>query len=151
MSATECSDPGCNMGGKLRRGLCAKHYTRLRRTPGFTSTARPPHKPWTVEELHARSVRIGNCMEWSGCRLSRNKARGYGRVRSGGKLVLVHRLVWELTFWTLPPWIHVLHRCDNPPCCNPDHLFIGTQRDNMRDRHRKGWFVASRKHLSASP
>ena len=49
-----------------------------------------------------------------------------------------HRIAWQLTHGAIPKGMFVLHRCDNPPCVNPAHLFIGTQRDNLRDCFAKG-------------
>lgn len=50
----------------------------------------------------------------------------------------VHRVAWELTNGKIQNGLHVLHRCDNPPCCNPNHLFLGTQNDNNKDMALKG-------------
>lgn len=63
---------------------------------------------------------------------------GYGAVRINYKLYKAHRLSWILTHGELPDGMHVCHHCDNPPCANPAHLFLGTPLDNMRDREQKG-------------
>lgn len=63
---------------------------------------------------------------------------GYGGFSLGGKKVLTHRLAWMLANGPIPPGAWILHRCDNPPCCNPAHLFLGTTADNTRDRDSKG-------------
>ena len=63
---------------------------------------------------------------------------GYGVINIGaGKNKLAHRLAWELTQGPIPSGIDVLHHCDNPPCVNPAHLFLGTQLDNVHDMYAK--------------
>lgn len=71
------------------------------------------------------------CREWQGA----IGIKGYGRVGGGGK---AHRAAWELTNGPIPDGLCVLHRCDNPPCCEPAHLFLGTKADNNRDMYAKG-------------
>lgn len=77
---------------------------------------------------------LGPCWVWAGYRTS----RGYGQIGVEGRhnVEFVHRLVFGLE--RLLPGQHVRHKCDNPPCCNPDHLIAGTHADNMRDKAERG-------------
>lgn len=75
----------------------------------------------------------GGCWLWS----YKTWRSGYGRFRLGFKYVAAHRFAYR-QFKSDPGSLNVLHRCDNPLCVNPDHLFAGTQRDNVRDMHSKG-------------
>ena len=80
------------------------------------------------------------CWPWTARRQNRpGGVKGYGVVTRQYKRVLVHRLVLEEKLGRpLAPGMFALHTCDNMPCCNPAHLFEGTQRDNMRDAASKG-------------
>lgn len=75
----------------------------------------------------------GPCVEWCWA-----TTRGYGRVWRDGELYYVHREAWRLAVGAIPDGLDVLHRCDNPPCYRPKHLFIGTRGDNNRDTAQKG-------------
>src|SRR5690606_35598865 len=75
----------------------------------------------------------GDCWVWTATRMS----RGYGYFYANGKMRGAHRVAWAIAHGYFPD-VHVLHRCDNPPCVRPDHLFLGTQRDNMADMAAKG-------------
>lgn len=78
------------------------------------------------------------CWGWKGFKCP----FGYGRVsrggRNGGWFILAHRLSWILANGELADDICVLHKCDNPACTNPKHLFLGTRQDNNRDMVSKG-------------
>lgn len=77
------------------------------------------------------------CWEWTACRNS----KGYGRTARTpefGRECLVHRLSWLLHRGAIPAGTLVLHHCDNPSCFNPDHLFLGTNADNVADKVKKG-------------
>lgn len=74
------------------------------------------------------------CMIWKGYT---NKG-GYGVKTFQRKHKLLHRVAWEWANGPIPDGANVLHRCDKPACVNPEHLFLGTQADNMRDMYQKG-------------
>lgn len=63
---------------------------------------------------------------------------GYGKMSFNLKPSFAHRISWLIAHGALDSKVFVLHACDNPRCVRPDHLFLGTQKDNMRDMHRKG-------------
>ena len=76
------------------------------------------------------------CREWLGYR-----AAGYGQLNWQGVHTYAHRVAYELTHGPIPPGRYlyqVLHTCDNPACCQPTHLYLGTPADNMRDRDTRG-------------
>lgn len=77
------------------------------------------------------------CMEWTRKTLP-PPGFPYGRLRVNGKDILAHRYAYQLCHGEIPVGMCVLHRCDNPKCCNPAHLFLGTQLDNVKDRDAKG-------------
>lgn len=84
-----------------------------------------------------------DCWTWSG----RPSPDGYGTLRVNGRKTGAHRYAYELARGPIPDGpdgstLHVLHRCDNPPCCNVRHLFLGTNIDNIRDRDAKGRHAA---------
>jgi len=63
---------------------------------------------------------------------------GYGRILVEGKRIGAHRLAWEIENGPIPDGMCICHHCDNPSCCNPAHLFLGTHTDNAHDRDKKG-------------
>lgn len=76
------------------------------------------------------------CLEWQGFRHER--PRNYGVTSYFGKRWRTHRLAYKLWNGDIPAGMHVLHSCDNPPCCNPAHLSLGTHKENMRECREKG-------------
>lgn len=74
---------------------------------------------------------------------------GYGQVRIEKVLRSAHRVAYELTYGEIEGDLQVLHECDNRPCCNPKHLFLGTLLDNMKDRNKKGRQVSGTLKLTS--
>lgn len=74
-----------------------------------------------------------HCLEWTGAR----SGHGYGNVHWRGKFVPTHRMVWMIAKGSIPDGLHVLHHCDNRPCGNEGHLFLGTPKDNHDDMRIK--------------
>ena len=83
-------------------------------------------------------VPVGNEDEcWNWC--ASCDQEGYGRFSSNGKKIKAHRTAWVIfNNKEIPQGLHVLHHCDNPSCCNPNHLFLGTDLDNSNDKISKG-------------
>ena len=97
----------------------------------------PQYTPKDVSRFWSKVNRTDNpndCWEWNASRVS----GGYGQAIRFGKSSVAHRVAWELTQGPIPEGIFVCHRCDNRLCCNPAHLFLGTARDNNRDKMDKG-------------
>lgn len=89
----------------------------------------------TLEDLKARcEVNEGGCWLWTG----NTNPYGYGRTSINGKAFDCHRAAWFLAYGPIPKGLYVCHTCDTPQCCNPKHLFIGSQSDNLRDYYAKG-------------
>lgn len=87
--------------------------------------------------FYSRIEVTDDCWLWTGPK----NAKGYGYLGRGGRgapKVLAHRLMWELVQGSIPNGMRVLHRCDNPPCVRPSHLWIGTQAENLADMTAKG-------------
>ena len=106
------------------------HYQRWRTHGDPLEDGRHP----LAERLAARLVRTDSgCLEWTGATL-----KGYGQIGDGGKILYTHRVAYELAYGPLPDGMNACHTCDNPPCCEPEHLFAGTTLDNTLDMIAKG-------------
>jgi hypothetical protein len=109
---------------------------RLRRSGDLPLTAKGAHAPIT-ERFWRNVEKTDGCWWWGG-----SKRRGdygvIGRNDGSGKNVMAHRFSYELHKGAIPDGMIVMHSCDNPACVNPDHLSVGTHKDNTRDMIDKG-------------
>lgn len=87
-----------------------------------------------MEAFWTKVKKTKKCWLWTA---NKNKA-GYGKIKIKQKTRLAHRVSWEIHFGPIQDGLFVCHHCDNPTCIKPDHLFLGTSLDNMRDKIKKG-------------
>ncbi len=131
MPKRTCSVESCDRS-VASWGMCDLHYRRELRRPDWT----PPAPPTVLERLAARSIRVGDCLVWTG---AKGGPMRYGQIGINDKVEYVHRAAWIARHGPIPPETpYVLHRCDNPPCWADEHLFLGTHQDNMDDAVAKG-------------
>ena len=139
MSDRRCSVPGCGRKHSVH-GLCRSHWSRVQKTGDVQADIPLRHyRPIGLSlsetfEYFMPGTPGTDCWEWTG---SRNQA-GYGVVRMTDSSFPAHRVSYELFIGPIPEGWCVCHRCDNPPCCNPNHLFVGTKDDNNQDKVAKG-------------
>jgi hypothetical protein len=97
--------------------------------------------------IPAHRPELGQCWIWTGC-LDR---QGYGITYRSPKerLVRSHRMSWEIHCGLIPNGINVLHKCDNPSCIRPTHLFLGDQKANIQDALSKGRLARGERHYMA--
>jgi hypothetical protein len=84
---------------------------------------------WMGDRLFAKVTKTDNCWNWNGC----VNNMGYGMINFGNVPRLAHRISWMISNGEIQDDMCVLHKCDNPLCVRPDHLFLGTRQANMRD------------------
>lgn len=150
--ATKAAMPPCTVGGceqqQIAKGLCGMHYVRVRRhgDPHTIAKGGPLSRP-VADRFWPKVQRGEGCWLWTGA----CDTYGYGliRWRQRDRWDKAHRVSWIIASGPIPNGLCVLHKCDNPPCVNPAHLFLGTQADNMHDMKIKGR-ASNRAHRTLS-
>lgn len=157
-----CSVSGCT--NKYRSiGLCSTHWKINKRYGTPTPLCWCEEPAQTNAGNHAASILCKNhtlterfweyvdirsseeCWEWKGSKTAAN----YGLIYWQDSLQYAHRLSLELDGRPVPPKWHACHTCDNPPCVNPNHLFVGTPHDNVKDKVKKGRHAFGENHPKA--
>ena len=132
-SVAVCSVEGCGESARSGRGMCAKHYQRWQKY-GDPEETRLPLRGLGFD---AYVEKTENCWLWTGGRSKQNGA-GYGRFRIGEEKVQAHVYSYLRSCGEIPEGMFVLHHCDTPLCVRPDHLYLGTQKENMADMFARG-------------
>jgi hypothetical protein len=126
----KCSEEGCGRR-HFGRGMCSMHYKRLRRAESGIRRPTTPERFWSKVQITSRE----ECWPWSGTKAG----IGYGYFSAGsGPMIGAHRYVLLSRGVRIPDGMFVCHRCDNPACCNPRHLYLGTPKDNTHDMIARG-------------
>lgn len=120
-------------------GVTCESARLILKRVGIRGYLPPKQKPpkATKEEVfwsHMDRPNPDDCWAW---KLGRHKF-GYGKIHWKDAGGYAHRMAWIYTNGDIPDGLDICHKCDNPPCCNPAHLFLGTHKENMNDRDAKG-------------
>jgi len=148
--------PACLYCGMVPNGYCQCGCGGKTKLATETNRSRGHVKGEPLRFIHTHHARVplvdrfwgkvdrrrdDECWPWTAS-VTRH---GYGQIMVGAygtgsrpRPLRANRVAWELTHGPIPDGLWVLHSCDNPSCCNPSHLFLGTQTENMRDAADKG-------------
>lgn len=143
MSGETCCIKACE-SVVSKHGMCPKHWYRMK-TYGnpMLVTVKQLHGMTIEDRFWARVNKTDSCWLWVGGKVFGRSHEGYGVITShvvGAKQknIMAHRFSWEFHNGKIPEGMLVCHKCDNPSCVNPEHLFIGTVQDNNIDKLNKG-------------
>ena len=126
-----CRQNTIEPGARYKQGHYFRHYPK---------NPRP-----LIDRFFEKIIKTNTCWIWNG---PKNKG-GYGFFSKGRRIdgkILAHRYSFEIHNKIKPNSLYVLHKCDNPPCVNPDHLYLGTQVENMSDAAIRGRMPKGKKH-----
>jgi hypothetical protein len=131
-AVTVCSVDDCDKPAKMK-GWCYMHYSRWYRHGDVNLTNRLPMEQRFWAKVNKTD---GGCWEWTAV----TNQHGYGHLHPPGSRtpIYAHRYSAMLHFGMFDRRLFVLHHCDNPPCVNPDHLYLGDHKDNARDMVQRG-------------
>jgi len=138
-----CKVEGCDHA-HYGKGFCRVHWERDA-THGDPNKRLKMFGASVAERLEAYSRQVGDCVEWTGC-LTR---AGYGQIEVGYQNRTTHRVAYELANGAIPAGLVVRHKCDNRKCIRPDHLEVGTHRDNVQDMVDRGRSLSGSRNPSA--
>lgn len=132
-----CKADGCDRKHRMN-GYCNMHAQRFRHHKDASIVLKGGLKKQfnsLSESFESRIEKISEsgCWIWMGAQIT----DGYGCLSWDGRTQLAHRVAYELYVGEIPEGMYVLHKCDIPECCNPNHLFLGYQIDNIRDMVNK--------------
>jgi hypothetical protein len=119
-----CSFEGCGRKHQAK-GLCVAHWNQQRRV-GKLSPLRG-YNLELMDRIALNTAQEGSCIVWLGAK----DKKGYGHLGNRKGSTMVHRIVYENVFGAIPNKMTVHHKCAKTSCCNPDHLELATQRENI--------------------
>jgi hypothetical protein len=135
----QCAFTDCTRNA-VSKGYCDKHYRRLLKNGSASDYgSRKVDEGNSIKRFHKKyQIDQNDCWIWNGGTRSNSKGIPYGRHWTDDfKSIGAHRFSFEITHGPIPKGMYVCHKCDTPLCVNPDHLFVGTHHDNMRDMVQK--------------
>jgi hypothetical protein len=144
------SNNKCSICGKnaVARNLCPAHYSKLQKQGRFKGEKSRYTGHMTLpERLEYLSERVteSGCQIWT----AHVSKKGYGRIGVNNKVMMAHRVAYEVANGAIPKGMAVCHRCDVPSCINPNHLFLGTFYENSMDMVKKGRHKHGESHFAA--